>query len=310
MVSQDNTKYSGSYVVTKADIESGRYFPGKYNGAKPLTFEEFISYLNKGMVEIRFITNHINFVDSGAWIEAQGSFVKYKGVSNSDDVKPIENKPIETTVDKNNQVNIPVGQVPKAVESMPAPDTGLQNLNPVQTTIPIINTNTNTNTNTNSNPNPNTQNTPANTDNSSSKYVKALNGFIPKGGDSSADASRVSVDEDKASANSYSSGSYNGNSNDWVWDLNINTPSDRKIYNIRITDGESTWSTNEDIYWPLVAFKDGKQMHTTRSDPFMITVPGLNKIRLYGQQKTASYKTVKIFINFDQTDYIEVSNVR
>jgi hypothetical protein len=69
IVSQENNKYSGSYTVTKADIESGKYFPGKYNGVRPVTFEEFIDYLNKGQVQIRFTTNHIQFVDLGLWIE-------------------------------------------------------------------------------------------------------------------------------------------------------------------------------------------------------------------------------------------------
>ncbi len=306
MVSQENTKYSGSYTVTKADIESGRYFPGKYSGVQAVTFEEFIDYLNKGQVEIRFITNHVLFLDSGSWIEAQGNFTKYKGVSGSGEVKPAENKPIETTPDKINQVTVPVGQTPKAVDSMPAPDIGSQNptLTPTQPVAPVIN-NSNPNTNTNSN----TQNITTN-NTSSYKYTKATNGFVSKGGDPSASASKVSVNEDKASANSYSSGSYNNISNDWVWDLTINTPSDRKIHDIKVVDGESSWSTIEDTSWPLVAFKDGKQMHTTRSDPFTTTTSGSNKVRLYGQQRNSSYKTSKIIINFDQGDYIEVDNVK
>lgn len=310
-VSQENTKYSGSFTIAKEDIESGKYFPGKYNGVKPVTFDEFIDYLNKGQVEIRFISNHIPFVDSGSWIEAQGKFTKYKGVSSSDEVKPVENKPIETTSDKTNQVTVPVGQTPKAIDSVPAPAPAPQNPTPATTptptqpVAPVIN-NSNPNTNTNSN----TQNVTTNSDSSSYKYTKATNGFVSKGGDPSASASKVSVNEDKASTNSYSSGSYNNISNDWVWDLTINTPSDRKIRDIKVVDGESSWSTIEDTSWPLVAFKDGKQMHTTRSDPFTTTTSGSNKVRLYGQQRNASYKTSKIIINFDQGDYIEVDNVK
>jgi hypothetical protein len=75
-------------------------------------------------------------------------------------------------------------------------------------------------------------------------------------------------------------------------------------------DGENNWSTNEDKYWPLVSFKDGVQMHTKRSDPFMITDNGINKLRLYAQQNSATYKPVNIMVVFDQGDYLEVDNVK
>ncbi len=296
LVADGKLGYSGTYVVTKYDIESGRYFPGKYESVKPITFEEFISNLNKGLVEVRLITSHIAFVDLGIWTEAMGNFSVVKKVQTIDEAKPVETSSLD-----NNQAPVSVGQVPKSTDSVPAgtvvDSQSNGTTNSVQRVVSVENK-------------PVVDTTKNNPTTSGSYYVKAINGFTIQGGDPTLSASKISGSEDKASASTYSPGSYNGNSNDWAWDVTINTPVGRKIYQIMITDGENTWATNQDIYWPLVAFKSGSQMHATRSDPFTYTDDGVNKYVLYGQQRSATYKPVKIAIQFDQGDQIILNEVK
>lgn len=307
MVTQESTKYGGSYVVTKADIESGRYFPGKYNGAKPVSFEEFISYLNKGMVEIRFITNHIRYVDSGAWIEAQGNFFMNKTLPIIGEVKPVDKKFITTSVASTTQTTISVGQIPKSIDSKPAGNITQPSLPVIP---PVIKPSSSPSPTPAPTPTPTPQvSSPANTA-SQSVYTKAGNGFTIQGGDPTISATKLTSGADKASTNTFSPGSYNNNPNDWAWDVSINTPAGRKIYEIYITDGENTWSTIKDYYWPLVAFRSGVQMHTKWSDPFIFTDPGINTFVLYGQQKGTTYKPVKITVVFDQGDTIVLDGVK
>ncbi len=301
-VADGKLAYSGTYIVKKDEIESGRYFPGKYENVKAVTFDEFIKNLDSGQVEIRLITHNIGLVGSGAWPEAQGKFIP----TNKPTTPVVDPKPTEPATNDNNQTPVSIGQTPKPIDSTPlnptvdSPTNNTTNTAQKTPTVenkPVVNSTSNTTT-------ASTQTT------TGSKYIKATNGFTIQGGDPTLSASKVGSSDNKTSTNTFSPGSYNGNPNDWTWDITINTPAGRKIYQILITDGESTWSTNQDIYWPLVAFKSGTQMHSTRSDPFVYTDQGSNRYTLYGQQRSTTYKPVTITIQFDQGDSIVLEGVK